>query len=372
MNFAFSDDQEMLRDQARRFLADKVPLTAVRRVLEGEAETDRDAWAAMVEMGWTATLIPEAYGGLGLGPLELCVLAEELGRSLAPVPFAASVYLFTQAILKHGTPDQQKGLLPLLATGEAIGTLAHAEGASLPTAETLACTVMDSALSGTKTAVPEGTLATHALVSAKNPDGTLGLYIADLTGPGVKQETVKIVDPTRPHATITFTNAPVEPLGGSVTDHALVLDDIMDRAAVPVAFEAVGGAEACMEMAVAYTKGRYAFGRPVASFQAIKHKCADMYVHAQLSKSNAYYGAWALAHDAPELPVAAAAARVSSNDAYWFCAKENVQAHGGMGFTWEFDCHLYYRRAKVLGLMLGATRRWKDKLVRRLALRNAA
>ncbi len=164
-------------------------------------------------------------------------------------------------------------------------------------------------------------------------------------------------------------NAPAEPLETGEAGWAEV-QRLLDRAAVLTAFEQVGGAQASLEMAKEYALSRFAFGRPIAGFQALKHRMADMYIAIELARSNAYYGAWALANDGPELPVAAAAARVSATHAFYFAAKENIQIHGGMGFTWEFDCHLYYRRAKLLALALGGQRVWKDKLVTRLEARH--
>jgi alkylation response protein AidB-like acyl-CoA dehydrogenase len=196
----------------------------------------------------------------------------------------------------------------------------------------------------------------------------LSLHLVDLAGPGVSRATMPTVDPTRSHARLTFEGTPAEPLGAGDRGAAL-LERLLDRAAVLVAFEQVGGAQAALDMAREYAMGRFAFGRPIASFQAIKHKLVDMYVGVELARSNAYYAAWALSTDAADLPVAAAAARVSATDAYFHAAKENIQTHGGMGFTWEFDCHLHYRRAKLTGLGLGSARRWKDLLVTRLEAR---
>jgi len=177
---------------------------------------------------------------------------------------------------------------------------------------------------------------------------------------------VKTIDPTRGHARLQFRRAQAEVLGvrgEGMAQHRRLLE----RAAVPFAFEQVGGAHAALDMARDYALGRYAFGRPIGSFQAIKHKLADMYIAATLARANAYYGAWALSTGAPELPLAAATARVSATEAYAECAKENIQTHGGMGFTWEFDCHLHYRRAKLLSLNLGALAAWKDQLVTALS-----
>ena len=368
MNFEFSEDQNMLREQAQSFLRDKCDSRTVRAVLEGDDAYDESLWKAIVEMGWTATTIPEAYGGLGLGHLELCVIAEELGRVLAPTPFASSVYLATEALIQFGSEEQKQAYLPKLAAGELIGTVAVSEGTKAATPANLSTSAEGGKVSGTKIPVPDGDVADFAIVIAKDADGG-SLYLVDLTGDGVSRETVKTLDPTRSHARVILDGAAGEVLGsaGQGWDQ---LDKLFDRAAVLYAWEQCGGAEAALHMARDYAMGRYAFGRPIASFQAIKHKLADMYIAHTLARSNCYYGAWALSTDAPELPVAAATARVSATEAFHECSKENIQTHGGMGFTWEFDCHLYYRRSKLLSVNLGALPRWKDKLVTRLEQSN--
>ena len=187
----------------------------------------------------------------------------------------------------------------------------------------------------------------------------------------VTRTTLKTLDPTRGHARLEFKNAKAERLGAAGQGWDLA-EAVLDRAAVLLAFEQVGGSQACLEMATDYAKSRYAFSRPIGSFQAIKHKLADMYVAIEVARSNAYYGAWALSTEAAELPFAAAAARAAASDCYYLCAKENIQTHGGMGFTWEVDCHLFFRRAKLLALQAGAPAVWKEKLVKRLEQRNAA
>src|SRR5436309_8827125 len=249
--------------------------------------------------------------------------------------------------------------------GETISCFALAEGAAAPSPKSITTQARDGKLSGTKMPVADGDVADIAVVLARTADDGLSLFLVHLKGAGVTCTTVKTVDPTRSHARIAFDGAAAEPIGAPAQGWALT-QRILDRAAVLVAFEQVGGAQAALDMAREYALGRFAFGRQIASFQAIKHKLADMYVAVELARSNAYYGAWALSKDAPELPVAAATARVAATEAYYQAAKENIQVHGGMGFTWEFDCHLHYRRAKLTGLMLGSARRWKDLLVARL------
>jgi alkylation response protein AidB-like acyl-CoA dehydrogenase len=365
VNFDFSADQKALRDQARKFLAEHASSVRVRHILDTDEPYDRDLWRGVAEMGWTGTTIPETYGGAGFGYLELCVIAEELGRSVAPIPFSSTVYLAAEALLLGGSEAQKRKWLPRIAGGEAIGCLALAEGAGAPTAGTVKARVAGGRLTGTKAPVADGDVADVAVVAARaDSEPDLRLFLVDLAGPGVTHTSLPTVDPTRSHARLAFEGAAAEPLGD-----ATLLERVLDRAAVLVAFEQVGGAQAALDMAREYAMGRFAFGRPIASFQAIKHKLVDMYVGVELARSNAYYAAWALSTDAAELPVAAATARVSATEAYFHAAKENIQTHGGMGFTWEFDCHLHYRRAKLTGLGLGSARRWKDLLITRLQAR---
>ena len=372
MNFDFSDELKSLRDQARKFLRERNALGAARRVIDGAGPYDKALWQEIARMGWTGAAIPEEYGGAGLGHLGLCVLAEELGHALAPVPFSSSVYLASEALLIAGSAAQKERYLPKLASGAGIGTLALAEGPGLVDAKALRASVVDHRLSGAKLPVPDGDIADLAIVAARGErpaERGLSLFVVDLTGPGVRRETVATVDPSRSHARLAFDGAPAEPLGAPGEGLAL-LRRLFDRAAVLFAFEQVGGAQAALDMAKAYALERYAFGRPIGSFQAIKHKLADVYVAIELARSNAYYGAWALSQEAAELPVAAAAARVAASEAFSLAAQENIQTHGGMGFTWAFDCHLYYRRAKLLSLALGSPREWKDRLITHLEARN--
>ncbi|MGF1454571.1 MAG: acyl-CoA dehydrogenase family protein [Alphaproteobacteria bacterium] len=375
MNFDFSEDQKFLKDQARKFLSETCPATVARAVLEAGSTHDAGLWTSIAQMGWTGTAIPEAYGGLGLGHLELCVIAEELGRALAPVPFASSVYLATEAVLTAGSEAQKQAYLPRLADGSLIGTLAMAEGPRPATPASMAVSFDGAVVTGDKLPVPDGMVADFAIVVAKNSGGTdeadVDLALVDLNGPGVSRETVSTLDPTRPHAVIRFDGAPAERLGTEGAGWTLVRQ-VLDRAAVLTAFEQVGGADACLEMAKDWALNRYAFGRQIGSFQAIKHKLADMYINTELARSNAYFGAWALSTDSPDLAIAAAGARVSATQAYHYASKENIQTHGGMGFTWEGDCHLHYRRSKHLSLVLGAERVWKDRLVNQLERRNVA
>lgn len=371
MNFDFSEDLTLLRDEARRFLREQCPTTAVRRVLEGGATHDAAIWKQIGEMGWLGAAIPEEFGGAGLGREGLCVLAEELGRAIAPVPFSSSIYLAAEAILTLGTDAQRREYLPRLASGELVGCFALAEHAGNPSPALIRSSVRNGRLGGVKLPVADGSGAGLAVVAALDGAGTPALFLVDLAGAGVVRRTVRTIDPSRDHARIEFNDAPAALLGATACGWEGI-KRLLDRAAVLFAFEQVGGAQACLDMAKAYAMDRYAFGRPIGSFQAIKHKLADIFVAIELARSNAYYGAWAISTDAAELPLAAATARISATDAYYVASKENIQTHGGMGCTWEFDCHLYYRRSKLLALAIGSAPYWREQLLGELDVRHAA
>ncbi len=369
MNLDFSDDQKALQDQVRRFLAEKCPPSAVRAVLEGPEPYDRALYAGLAELGVLGVAIPEEYGGMGLSHLELCLIAEELGRVIAPVPVSSAIYLAAEFLLQAGTEAQKAKWLPRLASGEAVGTFALVEGQGRASADKVHATVQGGRLSGVKSPVADGDAADFAIVAARSGGGrgenAISLFLVDLTGSGVTRETLSTIDPSRSYAKITFEGASAELLGGE-GEGWHIATQVQDRAAILMAFEQVGGADRALEMARDYALERMAFGRPIGSFQAIKHLLADMYVSATLARSNCYYGAWALASGAAELPVAAATARVSATQAFQHCAKNNIQTHGGMGFTWAFDCHLYYRRSNALALALGSLSTWEDLLIERL------
>src|SRR5690606_20728560 len=314
----------------------------VRKVLDNpDVAYDEALWKAVAEQGWLGAAIPEEHGGLGLGHIELCAIAEELGRALAPIPFASTVYFFAEAVALAGSAEQKARYLPKVASGELIGCLATSEAPGPVRAATVKAAVSGGKLSGVKLPVADGDIAGAAIVLAKE-NGEPGLFIVDLNAAGVTREPLKTLDPTRDAARLVFQDAPAERLGASGEGLEL-MRQVFDRAAVLIAFEQTGGADRCLEMARDYALQRYAFGRQIGSYQAIKHKLADMFIKNELARSSAYYGAWALNADAPELPTAAAAARIAASDAYWYAAKESIQVHGGIGFTWEVDCHLYYR-----------------------------
>jgi acyl-CoA dehydrogenase len=368
LNFDFSEDLNQIRAEARAFLAEHAA-GAARGALNAQQGIDRPLWAQIGKLGWAGAAIPEAYGGSGLGDEGLCVLAEEIGRAVAPTPFASSAYLASQAILRFGSEAQKTRLLPKLADGSTIGCFALAETMGAPRADTVRATLRQGRIDGTKSPVIDGAVADLAVVAVR--DGAeVALAVVELAQPGVTRTTLETLDPTRGAARLDFAGATAELLPGA-RDFSAVCG-LLDRAAVFFAFEQVGGAQACLEMARDFALQRMAFGRQIGSFQAIKHKLADVYVAIELARSNAYYGAWALGAQAPDVTSAGAAARVAATRAFELASAENIQTHGGMGFTWESDCHLYYRRAKHLSLVIGAAPFWKDRLLSAIEHRNAA
>ena len=374
MNFDFSDDQKLLKEQVRKFLADKCPTKVVRRVLDGNETHADDVWKGLVDLGVPGIGIPEEYGGSGLSPLEVCVVAEEIGRAAAPVPFDTSVVLATEALKLAGSDAQKKKWLTDLASGKAIGTLAIAEGPQPPKPRNVRTTFGGGRLNGKKVPVTDGEAATFAIALANTGgagDRAVSLVLVDLKQAAVTKKRVETIDPARKHAELTFKDASAELLGGEGEGWRL-LERLYDAAAVYFAFAQVGGAEAAMWMARDYALQRQAFGRAIGSYQAIKHKLADCYVKLELARSNAYYGAMMLTEGGADLALAAAAARIAATEAYDFAAKENIQTHGGIGFTWEADTQFHYRRSRLMALSIGGPMAWKDKLVTRLEQKNAA
>lgn len=363
MNFDFDNEQKLLRKSAADLLKDHSSLAKVRAVMEAGQPMDQALWQQISAQGWPAASIPEAYGGSGYGYLELVMLAQELGRAIAPVPFSSTIYLVAEAIKLGGDEALKKHWLPKIAAGEVIGAWADAEVGGK-----LSARFANGKLSGCKVPVHDGQAAHIAVVLAVDQAEQPTLVLVDLAANGVKREKVKGIDLTRSQSRFTFDNAPATPLAGGQT----LYDRVLDHAAVLLAFEQMAGAEATMHMAQNYAKERFAFGQAIGGFQAIKHKIVDMFVAVELAKSNCYYAAWALAEQSPDLPLAAAVARVSATEAFENAARENLQVHGGIGFTWEADPHILFRRSKSLALQLGGISRWRERVMAGLDKRQAA
>jgi alkylation response protein AidB-like acyl-CoA dehydrogenase len=371
MNFAFSEEQEELRRSVHRFLEDKSPVSEVRRLMETTDGYDPAVWDQMAnQLGLQALAIPEEYGGAGFGYVELTVVFEEMGAALLCAPYFATVALGANALLSCGDEGAKKDLLPGIASGETIATLAFTEDSGRWDSDgiTLAATPDGGSwkLDGHKMFVIDGHNANLVVVAARTSAG-VSLFAVEGGAPGMTATPLATMDQTRKQARIEFASTPARLLGEDGAA-APVLSRTLDLAAVALAAEQVGGAQRCLDMAVEYAKTRIQFGRPIGSFQAIKHKCADMLLEVESAKSAAYYAGWAAAEDSDELPVVASLAKSYCSEAYFHAAAENIQIHGGIGFTWEHDAHLYFKRAKSSELMLGDPSYHRELLAQRIGI----
>ena len=371
MDFGFSEEQEMLRTMARDFLAKECPSTYVREMMEDERGFTDAFWSKMAELGWMGLILPEEHGGSGLGLVDLVVVLEEMGRAVVPGPFFSTM-VGTMALLEGASDALKAEVLPRIATGDLKITLAHLEpsGRLDPGGITATATKSDGGyrLDGTKLFVPDAGTADLIIVVAREPGSTgsdgVGLFLADREASGVAITPLKTMDQTRKLAEVKLDGVQVAGgrLVGSVGGGWALLDRIVDRAKVGLCAEMCGGAEKVLEMSVEYAKVREQFGRPIGSFQAIQHKCANMLVEVESSKSVTYYAAWAAATDIEEAPLAAAMAKAYCSEAYRHTAGEGIQIHGGIGFTWEHDMHLYFKRAKSSEVTFGDAT-WNRELV---------
>lgn len=360
MNFDFSADEKALKADLRTLLKDLGGRSGARSVMDTNSLYDRKLWQELSRLGWLSAAIPEAWGGQGLPWSSLCAIAEELGRELAAIPVSSSIFLAAEALVLAGSEQQKQNWLPALGSGEKIGAFAISESPGPLTPALIKASVTNGKLSGSKIVV-DGMIADVAIVAAKNEHQGVGLYIADLHGAGITRQPCDSLDLSRPLARIDFNNTATEPLGEQ--SRWDVIEKLLDRAAVLTAFEQLGGADVCLEMARGYALERWAFGRPIGQYQAVKHRIVDIYVANEIARSNAYYGAWALDSASDMLPQAATMARISATQAYERAARDNIQTHAAIAATWEHDAHLYYRRSRHLALSLGTTMQWQDRLV---------
>ncbi len=360
MDFHYSDEQVMLRDGARRFLDEQCSTDQVRIVMDSDAGYDAELWKGMADQGWTAMHIPETYGGAGFSFAETVILLQEMGRSLAPVPYLSSAVLAAEAILRAGSEDQKSRWLPAIAAGEAIATLAVAEPVGGWEEESVRAMAAPAEvayrLSGTTAWVTDAAVADLVVVAARE-HAEVGLFVVG--SDDLVVERVVSLDSTRPLGTLTLQDAPAERLEMGSWD---VVQHVFNVGAAALAAEQVGGMERVLEMAVQYAKDRKQFGRPIGSFQAIKHLCADMLVALESARSAAGYAAWALTTGSDEFPLAASLAKAYCSQSYFRVAGDNIQLHGGIGFTWEHDAHLYFKRAKSTELLLGAPASQRSRL----------
>ena len=370
VGLAFSDEQEELRRTVRRFLEESCPVGEVRRLMATEVGHDPEVWRRLAELGLQGIHVPEAMGGAGMGQVELSIVLEELGRSLACVPYFATVGLAVNALLASGDEAAQRDLLPRLASGEATGTLAVLEPSGSWDLDAVATTARREGdgwtLDGVKAFVVDGHTADVLLIAARAPGG-LTVFAVEGEAAGMERVPVPELDQTRKLATVELSSTPGR-MVGEEGGAAAWLPRALDLAAVALAAEQVGGAQRCLDMSVEYAKTRQQFGRAIGSFQAIKHRCADMLLRVESARAAAYYAAWAAAEDAQELPAVASLARAYCSEAYSWVAGETIQVHGGIGFTWEHDAHLYFKRAKASELLLGDPASHREQMLRRIGI----
>jgi alkylation response protein AidB-like acyl-CoA dehydrogenase len=356
MDFGFSEEQEMLRKSARDFLAKECPMPYVRRMMEDDLGYSTELWRKMAELGWMGLVFPEAHGGAGLDMVDLVVVLEEMGRAVLPGPFFSTVLLGGITLLEAGSDEQKARYLKPLAAGDLKATLATLEPSGRWDADGIeAKAIADSSgylLDGTKLFVPDAHVADVIVVAARadrssGPEG-ISLFLVETPKEGVTITPLKTMDQTRKLCEVKLDHVRVGPeaLVGKAGAAWAILQRVTDRAKVALCAEMCGGAERVLEMSVEYAKVRVQFDRPIGSFQAIQHKCANMLLLVESAKSATYYAAWAVANDVPEAPLAAAMAKSYTSDAYRVVAGEGIQIHGGIGFTWEHDMHIYFKRAK--------------------------
>jgi alkylation response protein AidB-like acyl-CoA dehydrogenase len=370
MVIALSEEHLELRTSVRRFLQDVSPEPEVRRLMATTEGHDRRVWARLcTELGLAGLAVPEEYGGSGCGPVEVGVVMEELGRSLACVPYLSTAVLATTALLLSGDEALCKELLPSMVTGELLATVAVSEQSGRWDGEevtTTAARVPEGwRLDGEKLFVLDGCTADLLLVLARDDTGGVSLFA--VPGGSVQRTPMTTLDPTRKQARVVL-DATVGRLVGEVGGGTTLLRELQDRVLVCLAAEQVGGAERCLEMAVEHARTRVQFGRPIGSFQAVKHRCADMLVGVSGARSAAQHALWAAAEEQGELPVAAQLAAMWASDAYVYASAESVHLHGGMGFTWEHMAHLYFRRARSSQLLLGDPAEHRELLAQHLGI----
>ena len=356
MNFGFNDEQELLRSTARKFFENECPSETVRRLMDTPEGMSPELWGKLAEQGWLGLVLPEAYDGMGLGFVDLTVLMEEMGRAVVPGPYFSTVLLGGLAVLEAGSEAQKKEWLPKIAAGQKRVTLAWVEPSAMLGAAgvTLAAKAAGGGhtLSGTKLFVPDAHTADAVVVAARTNTGTgedgVSLFLVPRQAKGVEVKLLPTMDQTRKLCEVTLTGVSVGPeaLLGAPGLGWTPLARVLDRACVALCAEMCGGAQKVLDMTVEYAKIRQAFGKPIGSYQGVKHKAADMLVEVENSKSITYYAAWAMDEGSAEGPLAVSMAKAYVSDAYRRVSAAGIQLHGGIGFTWEHDLHLYFKRAK--------------------------
>jgi alkylation response protein AidB-like acyl-CoA dehydrogenase len=354
MQFGLSESQQILQDSAREFFTGEVPIARVRRLIDTDTADDAALWKKLADQGYTGITFPEEHGGVGLGAVELILLMEEAGRALLPGPFFSTVALAGSVIDACGSAAQKKTYLSPICGGSARSTLAILETSASWDPADAQMTAANGRLSGDKLFVPDAGVADSLVVVAKD-----GVYVVDAKAAGVTISPMAGMDLTRKLYAVTLKNAPAEQL-----ENTAGLARGMSIATAALVAEMVGGMQRTLDITVEYAKTRKQFGKPIGQFQAVQHQCADMYLETESSRSAAYYAAWALQEQAPDAAVAVSIAKTYASDASRTVGNRGIQIHGGMGFTWENDLHLYYRRAKASETALGDATFHRERIAR--------
>jgi alkylation response protein AidB-like acyl-CoA dehydrogenase len=354
MQFGLSESQQILKDTARKFFAGESPIAAVRKAMETDTAHDAALWTKLAEQGFTGIITPEEYGGMGLGKVELVLLLEEAGYALLPGPFFSTVALAGSVIDACGMPEQKKKYLQRIAAGQARATLALVEAGGSWDPDGLKISAAGGKLNGTKLFVTDAAVADFIVVVARD-----GVFVVEAKAPGLHIEAMNGMDLARKIYAVEFKNTPAEKLGDSSG-----LAGALNVATAALCAEMTGGMQRTLELTVAYAKTRKQFGKPIGIFQAVQHLCADMYLETESSRSATYYAAWALEENVPDAAAAVSVAKIYASDASRNVGNHGIQVHGGMGFTWENDIHLYYRRAKASETMLGDAAFHRERIAR--------
>lgn len=354
MEFGLNESQEILKESARKFFAGECPIAEVRRLMETETAFDSKLWAKLAEQGYTGIIFPEEFGGVGLGIVELILLTEEAGRALLPGPFFSTVALAGGILNAVATGEQKRKYLAPICRGEARATVALLEAAANWDPADIQLMAVNGKLRGEKLFVTDAAVADWIIVLARN-----GVFLVDAKTSGVRIAPMIGMDLTRKIYSVQFDDTPGEKLGE--TSGAL---RALDVATAALCAEMVGGMQRTLDLTVEYAKTRKQFGKPIGMFQAVQHQCADMYLETESSRSAVYYAAWALEENAADAASAASIAKIYASDASRTVGNRGIQVHGGMGFTWENDIHLYYRRAKASETALGDATFHRERLAR--------
>jgi alkylation response protein AidB-like acyl-CoA dehydrogenase len=376
MDFGFSEEQEMLRRSVKDFLEQECPTTYTRQMMDNDTGYSEDKWNKMAELGWQGLIFPEEHGGSGLNMVDMVVVLEEMGKNVLPGPFFSTVILGGLGILLHGDRKQKERYLPAIAAGKLKATLAQVEesgrwdagGISMPAKKSGDGFVLDGVKLFVHDAHVSDVMIVPARVSGKGEKG-ITLFLVDTKAPGVSVNLLKTMDQTRKLCEVRFDGVKVGKDGvlGAAGKGWEALERLVDAAKVALCAEMCGGAQKVLDMSVEYAKVREQFGKPIGSFQAIQHKCANMLVQVESAKSATYYAAWAVANGVAEAHLAACMAKAYCSDAYRFVSGEGIQIHGGIGFTWEHDMHLYFKRAKGSEVTFGDAT-WNRELVAQIVL----